>query len=127
MNKTFLTLGALCAVSCAQHPAPTKQVANSLAAVRGAEEAGGEQVPEAALHMQLAREQVNQAQTLMEHDQNKRAEDKAMRAGTDAELAIAIAHEKQAKAELEQFARAHPDSPSESTPEPSSTPEGGTP
>ena len=105
MKSTILAGVALIAAGCASHPAPTDQVASSLAAVRGAEEAGARDVPEAALHMKLAEEQIDQAKQAMEKDDNLRAEDLALRAYQDAELALALAREQQAKQRLAQFAQ----------------------
>lgn len=99
-------LGALAVSGCASHPAPTSQIASSLAAVRGAEEAGALEVPEAALHVKLAQEQIEQAQSRMSSNDNERAEGLAVRAYQDAELAIAIARENAAKQRLDQFAQA---------------------
>jgi hypothetical protein len=107
MRTTFLSALGLLAVGCASHPAPTEQVASSLAAVRGAQEAGALQVPEAALHVKLAEEQIEQAQALMSNDDNQRAEDLAVRAYQDAELAIALARENAARQRLDQFAQAN--------------------
>jgi pyridoxal biosynthesis lyase PdxS len=106
MKRTFFAAVALIGAGCASHPAPTDQVASSLAAVRGAEEAGALQVPEAALHVKLAEEQIEQAKQLMVDDEdNQRAEDLAIRAYQDAELAIAIAREDASKKKLDQFAQ----------------------
>lgn len=107
MKKTLLGVIALCAVGCASYPAPNEQVASSLASVRGAQEAGAMDVPEAALHVKLAEEQIEQAQALMKDDDNQRAEDLAARAFQDAELALAMAREDAAKKKLEQFAQAN--------------------
>ncbi|MDB4989196.1 MAG: uncharacterized protein JWN04_4374 [Myxococcaceae bacterium] len=107
MRKTLLGVIGLCAVGCGGYPAPTEQVASSLAAVRGAEEAGALNVPEAALHVKLAQEQIEQAKKLMSDDDNQRAEDRALRAGNDAELAVAIAREDAAKKKLAQFEQAN--------------------
>ena len=105
MRKTVLTGVAVVAMAaCASHPAPTEQVATSLAAVRGAEEAGAPEVPEAALHMKLAQEQIERAKQLM-GDDNERAEALAVRANQDAELAIALARESAAKQRLQHFAQ----------------------
>jgi pyridoxal biosynthesis lyase PdxS len=106
MQRTFLAAIALISFGCASHPAPTDQVASSLAAVRGAEEAGALEVPEAALHVKLAQEQIDQAKKLMSEDENLRAEDLAIRAFQDAELALAIARENASKKKLDQFAQA---------------------
>jgi pyridoxal biosynthesis lyase PdxS len=104
MKKTLLGVIALCVVGCASYPAPNAQVASALASVRGAGEAGAKDVPEAALHVKLAEEQIEQAQALMKDDDNKRAADVAARAFEDAELALAIAREDAAKKKLDQFA-----------------------
>ena len=105
MRKTVLAGVAVVAMAaCASHPAPTEQVATSLAAVRGAEEAGAPAVPEAALHMKLAQEQIESAKQLM-GDDNERAEALALRANQDAELAIALARESAARQRLQQFAQ----------------------
>jgi pyridoxal biosynthesis lyase PdxS len=99
-----LGLIGLGAAGCAGHPAPTEQLASSLAAVRGAEEVGARNVPEAALHVKLAEEQIEQAKRLMNDDENAKAEDLAVRAYQDAELAIAIAREANSKQKLESYA-----------------------
>lgn len=97
----------LAVAGCASHPAPTEQVASSLAAVRGAEEVGARNVPEAALHLKLAEEQIEQAKRLMADGDNARAEDRAVRAYQDAELALAIARENNSKQKLDGFASAN--------------------
>ena len=107
MRKTLLGVIGLCvAGGCGGHPAPNEQIANSLAAVRGAEEAGAMNVPEAALHVKLAQEQIEQAKQLMNHDENLKAEDRALRADLDAELALAIAREDTARKKLDQLEQA---------------------
>jgi pyridoxal biosynthesis lyase PdxS len=99
-----LGLIGLGAAGCASHPAPTEQLASSLAAVRGAEEVGARNVPEAALHVKLAEEQIERAKKLMSDDENRKAEDLAVRAYQDAELALAIAREANSKKKLDAFA-----------------------
>jgi pyridoxal biosynthesis lyase PdxS len=111
MQKTLLILaGSAWLLGCSHAPAPTDQVASSLAAVRAAEEAGAAQLPEAELHMKLAREQIAQAEKLMSDDHNAKARDKAMRARNDAELALSLTHEQAAKSKLSEFKQAHPTS-----------------
>ncbi|MET0343440.1 MAG: DUF4398 domain-containing protein [Polyangiales bacterium] len=89
---------ALVAAGCAATQAPpTDQIASSLAAVRGAEEAGAAKVPQAALHLKLAEEQLERAR---ETDDRARAEALALRAGEDAELALALARAQQTDARL---------------------------
>lgn len=116
MNKTLLILaGSVCLLGCSHAPAPTNEVASSLAAVRAAEEAGAAQLPEAELHMKLAREQLAEAEKLMSDDHNAKARDKALRARNDAELALSLAHEHAAASELDQFQAAHPNAGGEKT------------
>jgi hypothetical protein len=75
---------------CASTPAPHAKVASSEAAIRAAQETGGGNVPQAALHLKLAEEQLQSAKALIRDNDNKRAEYVLMRAQADAELAIAL-------------------------------------
>jgi pyridoxal biosynthesis lyase PdxS len=126
MRTSFLSALGVFAIGCASQPAPHDQIASSLAAVRGAEEAGAQQVPEAALHVKLAQEQIEQAQALMADDDNERAGDLAVRAYQDAELAIALARENEAKRRLEQVAQANSGSGGEQPGAPLTAPAGST-
>lgn len=100
MRKTTCALiAALSAASihCASHPPPTDNLASAIAAVRGAQEAGAGAVPQAALQLKLAEEQVAQARDMMKRGDNERADYMTLRAFNDAELALAIARQHQAK------------------------------
>lgn len=88
---------ALACGACASFPPPTNTMANSLASMRGAEELGAASVPAAALQMQLASEEVNKAKRLMADGENEEAHYMALRAGNDAELAIALTRESHAR------------------------------
>jgi hypothetical protein len=83
--------------ACASYPPPTDAVANALASMRGAEELGADRVPQAELQLQLADEEVARARQLMADGKNERAHYMAVRATNDAELAIALTREAQAK------------------------------
>lgn len=101
-NRMILLLGiALASAACASFPPPTDAVASSLASMRGAEEIGANNVPQAALQLQLAQEEVTRAKKLMADGDNERAHFMALRAGNDAELAIALTRENNARAEAE--------------------------
>jgi hypothetical protein len=77
---------------CAATPVPNSKVASSEAAIRAAQETGSRDVPQAALHLKLAEEQLQSAKALIRDNNNKRAEYVLMRAQADAELAIALSH-----------------------------------
>ena len=101
MTRTICALGAVLAVasvSCASRQPPTDNLANAIAAVRGAREAGAGDEPKAALQLKLAEEQVSQARAMMKNGDNERADHMTLRALNDAELALALAREHQAKA-----------------------------
>jgi hypothetical protein len=79
-----------------------------MAAVRGAETAGAAQVPQAALHLKLAEDQIAEAKKMMENNDNDRADGMAIRAYNDADLALVLTREAQLTQELERYAEAHP-------------------
>jgi hypothetical protein len=89
---TVVAGGFLALAGCAGHPAPNAKVATSEAAVRAAEESGAKDVPQAALHLKLAEEQLQTGKNLITEDENERAEYVLSRAQADAELAIALSH-----------------------------------
>ena len=64
---------------------------SSEGAIRGAQEAGAGQVPQATLHLKLAQEQRQEAVRLVEKGENHRAAMLLARAEADAELAVALA------------------------------------
>jgi len=102
MRETRLLLGAcgaLAFLACASVPKPTDQVAQSEGAMRSARELGAEQVPPAALELQLAKEELGKAGQLMKDDKNEEATQWANRARADAELAIALTRQHQANAD----------------------------
>lgn len=99
-NRMFTILGVVLAVSaCASFPPPNDTMASSLASVRGAEELGAANVPQAALQLQLAQEELSKAKKLMAGGDNEQAHYMALRAGNDAELAIALTRENTARGE----------------------------
>lgn len=93
----FLGFTFIFATGCASFPAPTETMAEAIASVRGAEELGAEEVPAAALQLQLAREEVAKARALMAEGENEPAYYQALRAAHDAELAIALVRETEAR------------------------------
>lgn len=88
-----LTAGGFLAIAgCSSYPVPNANVASSEAAVRAAEESGAKDVPQAALYLKLAEEQLQAGKDRIGEDENERAEGLLLRAQADAELAIALSH-----------------------------------
>jgi hypothetical protein len=88
---------ALCtasALGCGSAPAPTERLATAKAGVRSAHELGASSVPQAALHVKLAEEQIQLAHKLLADGENERAEALLQRAAADADVAVALAREK---------------------------------
>lgn len=121
MSKAvFRVLGLVALGACASDPKATQHLAESMAAVRGAETAGAAQVPQAALHLKLAQEQITEAQKVMSDDE-ERGNALALRAYNDADLALALTREAQSKQKLNGFAEAHPNATPSGAPNPQSS------
>lgn len=100
ISRPIVALCGLAFVSvtaCASFPPPTDAMANAIASVRGAEEVGAEDVPKAKLQLQLAREEVVKAEALLAEGENESAHYQALRATNDADLAIALVREDEAR------------------------------
>jgi hypothetical protein len=85
------------AQACAGAPAPTERLTTAEAAIRGAKEIDAQNLPRGALHLKLAREQVELAKRYIADDRNEGADLALLRAQADAELAIALAREHEMK------------------------------
>ena len=86
-------------IGCSSSPKPpSEQLAAATASERAATEVGAADVPQAALHLQLAKEQTEHAQLLMKKGENTRALSMLERAQADAELALAMARAEQERA-----------------------------
>ena len=86
-------------LGCAAAPVPAERLASAEAGIRAAAEVGAEGVPQAALHLKMARDQVAQAKNLVESGDRQRATMILARAEADAELSLALARESTARAE----------------------------
>jgi len=95
------TVALLLGGACATNPASTPKAESSAAAIRAAEEVGASHTPDAALHLQLAKEQFEHARSLTSPDQKDRAERLRMRAQADAELSLALARTESETSEAE--------------------------
>lgn len=89
---SLLCLTAL--ISCASAPLRTD---DSAAAIRAAQEVGADEVPRAALHLQLAKESVEKATKLYKSGDRDEANSLLTRAEADAELAVALSREQAEK------------------------------
>jgi hypothetical protein len=97
LTLVTLLLGTACASSGGT---PNARSDSSSAAIRAAEEVGATHNPDAALHLQLAKEQFEHAKALAGKD--KEAADRLLlRAQADAELSLALARSESEKAEAQ--------------------------
>ncbi|MGD0674141.1 MAG: DUF4398 domain-containing protein [Polyangiaceae bacterium] len=85
-------------------PAPTQHLADAQSAERSATDLGAANQPQAQLHLQLAREQVEAAKSAIRDGNNEEADRLLARATSDAELAIALTREQGAKTEAQKAA-----------------------
>jgi hypothetical protein len=102
----FSFFPVLLAASCATAPAPAPvaslRAESSTGAIRAAEEVGAARTPAAALHLQLAKEQFEEARKTTHPNDRERADRLLMRAQADAELALALARSEADKVEAQQ-------------------------
>lgn len=95
-------LTALPAVGCMATAPPGEARTETVAAIRAANEMGAASQPRAAYHLELAEEQLERAEELIERGRMDRAAGLLARAEADAELAIALTREAAMEAEAEQ-------------------------
>jgi len=88
--------------ACAGTLVNSERLAATEGAIRAAHEMGAEKVPPASLHLQLARDQEEQARKLLSKGEKKRAEVLLIRSQADAELALALAREVPARTQAQQ-------------------------
>lgn len=86
-------------VGCASTPL---QTGRSTSGIRAAEAVGADQVPQAALHLQLAKEELALAKKWAADSKKKKAVSMLTRAEADAELAIALSNENAEKLQAEE-------------------------
>jgi hypothetical protein len=90
----------LATAGCASSfPVPTQKLADAESANRSARELGAEKKTDAQLNLKLADEEIEAAKVQMKNGDNRRAEYILLRAKADAELALALAREHDAKVE----------------------------
>lgn len=82
--------------------APNAAHTDAVAAIRSAQTVGATEEPEASLHLELAREQLADAEDRMERGDNEKARRLLECAQADAELAVALAQYATVRAEAQQ-------------------------
>jgi len=100
------------AVGCASAPLRTE---GSTSGIRAAEEAGAAKVPQASLHLQLAKEELELAKGLAARGEKEQAASMLSRAEADAELAVTLsrgdAEKSEAQAAVERARQLRQDNP----------------
>ena len=101
MKKTILSIvGVALLAGCgSSFPVPTQKLADAESAHRSARELGADKKTAAQLNLKLAQEQIDSAKAQMRAGENRRADYLLMRAKVDAELALSLAREHDAKME----------------------------
>ena len=79
--------------------APPLRTEASTSGIRAAEEAGAAKIPQASLHLQLAREELDSAKKLAARGEKDKAVSMLLRAEADAELAVVLSHADNEKSE----------------------------
>jgi len=90
------------AVACASVPVPTDQLAAAQANVARAQQMGAADNSDAAYHLRLAQQQLDEGQKLIADEENLEAQYILRRAAADGELAMAIASYGTASTEADQ-------------------------
>ena len=83
----------------ASFPEPTQKLADAESAHRSARELGADRKTDAQLNLKLAQEEIDAAKAQIKGGDNRRAEFLLLRAKADAELALSLARETDAKRE----------------------------
>lgn len=94
----LLLIGAGAAGCAAKQPLHTE---SSTAAIRSAEELGAPNVPQASLHLQYAKEALEEANILNADGKDEEAKSLLLRAEADAELAVALSRAEAEKSEAQ--------------------------
>ena len=84
---------------CASTPRLSTEASTS--GIRAAEEVGAANVPEASLHLQMAKEELDLARELAAKGEKEQAKSMLLRAEADAELAVTLSHQDADRVEAE--------------------------
>lgn len=100
--RVCLFAGLVLLNACGGAAVPQEALTAAKASVSGAEVAGAGATPDAALHLQRAKEQIAKAEALIKDGDNEEAASMIDRAAADADLALSLAKESKAKAEAQE-------------------------
>lgn len=100
MNRFFCSGLVATLVACGASAVPPAKVADTQSSISAATAVGADQNPQGALHLKMARDQLKQAQTLIDEDKGDEARLVLERANADAEVALMITREAQASANV---------------------------
>ena len=95
-TATLITL----LIGCGGSSLPPAKVADTQSSISAAEAVGADQNPQAALHLKMARDQLKQAQSLVNDGKDEDAGLVLQRASADAEVAMMLTREAQASANV---------------------------
>jgi len=98
MRLTATILFTTCVVACGGSSLPPAKVAETQSSISAAAAVGADQNPQAALHLKMARDQLSEAQVLIDSGKNDEARLVLERANADAEVALMITREAEAGA-----------------------------
>lgn len=87
-------------VACGGSSLPPAKAADTQSSISAAAAVGADQNPQASLHLKMARDQLKQAQSLVEDGKDEEARLVLERATADAEVALMITRQAQASANL---------------------------
>jgi hypothetical protein len=107
MNKNWIGMAgfAMCtalAVGCSSQQAPHTALTEAQSEVSAAEARGAQDVPQASLHLKMAKDAIAEAETLMKDGENEKARAALERAHVDAKLAKSLATENQIKEQAQE-------------------------
>ncbi len=89
-------------IACGGAAAPNHQLTTAESAVRAAEVGGAEELPKGELHLKYAKDAIAEARTLMDKGEHEQATLLLEKAAVDAEQALALAEEEEARSLAEE-------------------------
>lgn len=95
LDHRFFLAAVIAMPACASGQLPQQQLMDTQAAIASTEELGGNEDPDAKLHLEYARDQLAGAKRLMARGDDEEANRMLARASVDAELALELARTEQ--------------------------------